>query len=79
MLNKEKITQSPVQTINEQISDQNLTYGANLIIDLHVLAVRANQNFKLSKKFKKLAFALANEIAILEPKCVTLNIVHYGN
>jgi len=75
MQKREKNTQSPVQTINEPMSDQHLTYGANLIIDLHVLAVQANQNFKLSKKFKKLAYALANEIAILEPKCVTLNIV----
>jgi hypothetical protein len=75
MTNQEEKNQSPVQTINELLSDQHLTYAASLLIDLHVLAVRTNQNFVLSKRFKKLAYNLANEIAILEPKCVTLDMV----
>ena len=66
MQNIEKIT--PVQS---RLNDVQLTCGANAIIDLHALSVRANQHFVLSKKYKRLAYNLAKEIASLEPKVLS--------
>ena len=66
MQSNEKITQK-----QSRLNDQQLTCGANAIIDLHALTVRTSQQFYLSKKFKKLAYALANEIATLDPKAMS--------
>ena len=66
MQNKEKITQK-----DNRLNELQLSCSANAIIDLHALSVCVNQQFYLSKKFKKLAYALANEIANLDPKAMS--------
>lgn len=69
MMNNEKITQEQV------ISDESLKQNVHLIIDLHGIMVRANENFIFTKKLSKLAVKMSTEIARLEPKCVTLKAV----
>lgn len=66
MQSDEKITQK-----DSRLTNAKLTCGANAIIDLNALTVRTSQQFYLSKKFKKLALNLANEIANLEPKATS--------
>lgn len=62
MQNHKKITQE------QPLSDAQHSCLANAVIELHALTVCTSQQFYLSKKFKKLAYSLANEIASLEPK-----------
>lgn len=69
MLNTEKITQNETC-----LNEVQLNCSVNAIIDLHTLSVRTSQQFYLSKKFKKLAYALSCEIAVLQPKPSAVNI-----
>lgn len=69
MQNLEKITQE--QFFNNLAQEQT----AKMVIDLHAVMVRANNNFIFTKRLQKLAEKMSDEIVALNPKQVYTEIV----
>ena len=63
MRNNEKITQK-----DNRLNEAQLFTGTHFITTLHTQLGHVSEQFYLSKKFKKLAYGLAKEVANLDPK-----------